>query len=161
MKNKITLLAVLTALTASASVVAEDKPVGSGPNPFSDCGIGAALFPKHDVAAVISNVIWDVGTTAVTSATASPETCSGKNAQAAAFIFETYDSLVEDTARGEGEHLSTLLSILKVSADKEAEVVASVRSEFREVISASSYESKTQVEKAEALYSIVSAKIAG
>ena len=35
-------------------------------NPYTDCGIGAALFPNTNWAAVTSNVIWDAGTTAVT-----------------------------------------------------------------------------------------------
>ena len=95
----------------SGSALAQDKEAGSGPNPFTDCGIGAALFPNTGWAAVTSNVIWDVGTTAVISATASPETCSGSSAQAAKFINDTYDSVIEDTARGDGEYVATLLEI--------------------------------------------------
>src|SRR5688572_5993856 len=51
-----------------AKAPAASKAPGAGPNPFSDCGIGAALFPKTGWAAVTSNVIWDIGTTALTSA---------------------------------------------------------------------------------------------
>ena len=51
-------------------------------NPYVDCGIGAALFPNTDWAAVTSNVIWDAGTTALISATASEDTCSGGDVSA-------------------------------------------------------------------------------
>jgi hypothetical protein len=40
-------------------------PTGSGPNPYSDCGIGAALFKDTEWAAVTSNVTWDLGTTEI------------------------------------------------------------------------------------------------
>ena len=36
-------------------------------NPWIDCGIGAMIFTETNWAAVISNVIWDLGTTAVIS----------------------------------------------------------------------------------------------
>ena len=93
-KITLALFAAMPMLTTMAPTAhAADAP-GSGPNPFSDCGIGAALFPETKWAAVTSNVIWDVGTTAVASATMSPQTCSGKQAKTAAFIYHTYDSLI-------------------------------------------------------------------
>lgn len=155
MKTTIKLISALALLSTATGVLAADKPAGSGPNPFSECGIGAALFPKTPVAAVISNVIWDVGTTAVTSATASPETCNGADVQAAAFIYETYDNLVEETAKGEGEHLAALLNILEVSDADKASVVAELRSDLAVIVSSADYSEKTQVEKAEALYNVV------
>ncbi|MDZ7924419.1 MAG: DUF3015 family protein [Marinagarivorans sp.] len=159
MKNTIKLVTSIALLTISAGSFAADKatkPTGSGPNPFSDCGIGAALFPNTPAGAVISNIIWDVGTTAVTSATASPETCSGKNVKAAAFIYETYDSLVEDTARGEGDHLSTLLEILDLEGSQKDSVAASIRAELATLVSADDYAKKSQLEKANDLYNILS-----
>lgn len=125
---------------------------GSGPNPFSDCGIGAALFPKHPVGAVISNVIWDIGTTALTSATASPETCNGEAVQTAAFILESYDSLAEDTARGEGVHLTTLLELMNVEEADKADFVASIRVSHADLVNSAGYASMTDAEKAEHLY---------
>ncbi|WP_333608907.1 DUF3015 family protein [Arsukibacterium sp.] len=142
---------LLVSLSVSAAANASKAP-GSGPNPFSDCGIGAALFPEHKVLAVSSNIIWDIGTTAVTSATASPETCSGKNVDAAAFILNSYDSLVEDTARGEGEHLTALLSILDVEQTAQADVVAAVRAEMAEQIAADAYIVANKTEKSQMFY---------
>lgn len=138
-------------MLAAGGVNAKDA-AGSGPNPFSDCGIGAALFPKHPVGAVISNVIWDIGTTALTSATASPETCSGDAVQTAAFILESYDSLVEDTARGEGAHLATLLELMDIDEAGKADFVTSVRISHADLVNSAEYASMTDAEKAEHLY---------
>ncbi|WP_213997686.1 DUF3015 family protein [Arsukibacterium sp.] len=152
---KYSAIAALTvSMTLSASAYA-DKAPGSGPNPFSDCGIGAALFPEHKVLAVTSNVIWDIGTTAVTSATASPETCSGKNVDAAAFILNSYDSLIEETARGEGEHLLALMNILEVTPEQHNKVIGSLRTEMSQHIADELYLSADKREKSQLYYSTV------
>lgn len=141
-------------ITALASVVHADekKAVGSGPNPFSDCGIGAALFSSNKVLAVTSNIIWDVGTTALTSATASPETCSGKNVTAARFILDSYNSLAEETARGSGEHLTTLMNILEVDQDKQASLIVAVRSQMAEAVASTEYNSADKIQKSSLFY---------
>lgn len=148
------LCAILTlsvSMALSASVHAAKAP-GSGPNPFSDCGIGAALFAENKVLAVTSNIIWDIGTTAVTSATASPETCSGKNVDAAAFILNSYDSIIEDTARGEGEHLAALMNILEVAPVKQAQIINDVRAQMSQHIADESYTAADKREKSELYY---------
>ena len=132
---------------------------GSGPNPYRDCGIGAALFPNTTWAAVTSNVIWDIGTTAVISATASPETCQGSSAQAARFINEAYDSVVEATARGEGEHLVALLEIYGCSAESQAGIVKSIRSDVGASVSSADYATLAPVEKAEQYFLIIDSEI--
>lgn len=142
-------LALVSILTFSGGVHAQ---TGTGPNPYRDCGIGAALFPNVNWAAVTSNVIWDVGTTAVISATASPETCQGQNVVAAAFIYETFDSLTEETAKGEGEHVATLFNILEVSEEQRADVLMSVRSAMSLHVDNSSFSALSKVDKAETFY---------
>lgn len=132
---------------------------GSGPNPYRDCGIGAALFPNTTWAAVSSNVIWDVGTTAVISATASPETCQGSSAQAARFINEAYDSVVEATARGEGEHLVALLEIYGCSAESQTGIVKAIRSDVGTSIGDADYATLAPVEKAEQYFLIIDSEI--
>lgn len=147
-----TLAVAVTSLVLTSGSFAESNSVGSGPNPFSDCGIGAALF-KNNVAATISNVIWDIGTTAVISATASPETCSGKETEAAAFIFESYEDLVVESAHGEGKHLTALMNILEVSSSDRDSVITSVRGDMSKDNSASI--SSEKVKKAEHFYNSV------
>ena len=157
--NKQLMTVLFAGMASISTTVIAQNSTGTGPNPYRDCGIGAALFPNVTWAAVSSNVIWDVGTTAVISATASPETCQNKNTQAAAFIFETYDSLAEETARGEGEHLATLLNILGVEAGNRTEVVTQLRNQMASIVGDVSYTSYDQLEKAESYYMAVMAAI--
>ena len=153
MKSKalaaITLLALCGATTPS---MAQNKAQGSGPNPFVDCGIGAALFPETHWAAVTSNVIWDIGTTAVTSATMSPETCSGKNMKAALFINDTYETLAEETAKGSGEHLSALMGIMECDSSRQAAAIQGTRANMARQVSTEGFESLSHTEKAAGFY---------
>ncbi|MEO0616607.1 MAG: DUF3015 family protein [Pseudomonadota bacterium] len=144
------------ALGTSSSVYAQ---TGSGPNPYRDCGIGAALFPETTWAAVSSNVIWDIGTTAVISATASPETCQGSAAAAAHFINQTYDMVVEATARGEGSHLVALLEIYGCNTQSQAGIVDAIRSDVGARIADDDYSALEHVEKAEQYFLILDGEI--
>jgi hypothetical protein len=148
------IFSVITLSSLLASPLMADKATGSGPNPYSDCGIGAALF-ENRVAATISNVIWDVGTTALTSATASPETCRTQEAKAAAFILESYDDLLVESSHGEGQHFAALMNILEVESDQQNTLISSVRADMGTQIGQNNYLSLTQLERAELLYNSV------
>jgi Protein of unknown function (DUF3015) len=146
-----TLLMAGNTLTAMAS----DKVAGAGPNPYSDCGIGAALFTDTKWAAVTSNVIWDIGTTAVTSATMSPQTCNGKSMKVAAFIKDTYEQLVEETATGEGAHLTAVLQLAGCSAAQLPQAASTLRDAVGVVVSQDGYSAMPSMEKAFQVYSAV------
>jgi hypothetical protein len=158
-------IGVTTALVLAVSCAGvnaeEKKEVGSGPNPFTDCGIGAALFPNTDWAAVTSNIIWDIGITASISATASPETCSKKKVAAAVFISNTYASLVEETAAGSGQHLTTLLNILECKEQNHAAVIDTVRADVAGNVNAADYTSQSHVDRASGYYNAVTSAVAG
>jgi len=122
--------AALFTTAASAQTTMRDQP-----NPWLDCGIGAMIFPDDnlEVGAGISNVIWDLGTTAVTSASSSPDTCNGlSNVKMAVFIERTYETLESEIAKGEGENLEALAEMVG-AADDEA-FVAALREEFSAVV---------------------------
>jgi hypothetical protein len=136
-------IATLFTLACSSSVIAQ-----SGPNPYKDCGIGAALFANTPWAAVSSNVIWDVGTTAVISGTASPETCSGSEYKTAMFINETYESLEQNFVQGEGQFIDTLSSIM--ACDSVASDI--LTQEVREKMIEQDTTDKTRLQKAENMY---------
>lgn len=149
----------LAALVSSASflpisAIAQDSP-GSGPNPYRDCGIGAAIFTNTGWAAATSNVIWDLGITAITSATSSPETCNAKNVEAAMFIHETLDNLVEETARGEDTHLASVLSIYSCPAEMNAAVVDGIRPIVAGQVTAEGYSALPRQERASQFYNTV------
>ena len=145
---------------AAQPAATTDKTPGSGPNPFTDCGIGAALFPSTHWAALSSNVIWDLGITAITSATASPQTCSGKKVAAAAFIRETYERLAEETARGEGEHLATVLNILECRGEQQVVAASATRDAMAPVVSQPEFGTLPRIEKAARFYQAVESAVA-
>lgn len=148
-----TFFALAVSMVSAPVLASEAKQAGSGPNPFSDCGIGAALFPTVKWAAVTSNVIWDVGTTALTSATASPETCSGKTIETAMFILDTYDSLIVEAAKGSGEHTATTLTLMGCKNEDQAAASGELRKSVEHAINDVNYTSQSRVEKASGYYS--------
>jgi hypothetical protein len=124
-------------------------------NPWLDCGIGAMIFTETGWAAAISNVIWDFGTTAVISDQSSQNTCNSKKAQTALYIGVNYASLSEETAKGDGKHLRTMLGIMGCDATAQTSVISSVRSEFGRELRSADYAVKTSAAKAEDFYNIV------
>lgn len=152
--SKVGLMVAVSCAVSNFALAQNGGEAGSGPNPFSDCGIGAALF-KNDAAAVISNVIWDVGTTAVTSATASPETCEGSSVAAAEFIHETYATLEIETVQGQGAHVAAVFDILECDADEHQALGQAVKADFAHLVKSETYLTKTDVQKSEDLYNIM------
>ncbi len=151
--NKIGAFTALVFSIGAMNVMAGEA--GSGPNPYVDCGIGGALFPDTHWAAISSNVIWDVGTTAVVSATASPETCNGKSVEIAEFINRTYDNLIEDTAKGEGEYVTAVFDIYGCNSKSQSAMISDLRGIVAAGISSPNYNEKTQLEKSELFYNNV------
>jgi len=159
MKKGVFALITTVALLSSVDNL-HAKEAGSGPNPYVDCGIGAALFPDTHWAAVSSNVIWDVGTTAVTSATASPETCQGKEVEVAEFINRTYNNLIEDTAKGEGQYLTAMLDIYGCKSSAKHQMITDLRKSVAKGLSSESYVTQTQIQKSEFFYNQINKIVA-
>lgn len=119
-------------------------------NPWKHCGIGAMIFDDNTTAAAISNVIWDSGTTAITSATISPDTCNSQEVNVAQFIDTTYDVLVTETAQGRGEHLSAALNL--VGCEANSQQVTELQKGLREDLSDSNFTSSEHADKAYSYY---------
>lgn len=102
-------------------------------------------------------MIWDVGTTAVTSATASPETCNAKDVATAQFILENYDNLAEETAKGQGAHLTAMFDVLGCQASAHGTMISTVRQNMATNVSQANYTNKSQIEKASDYYNAVNA----
>lgn len=153
MKKIVALVSSLVLMGAVASTThAQDKAAPK--NFFADCGIGGAIF-KNDIGAVLSNIVWDFGLTATTSGLSSPETCEGEDVAAATFIHQTYANLVEETAVGEGRHISALLDIYKCDANTRTSITSDVRSAFAQSLSADSYVALSDLNKSEQYFNIV------
>lgn len=151
MRNFIVILAAVMLLPLSAQ--AGQKTTGSGPNPYAECGIGAALFQDVHWAAVTSNVIWDLGTTAITSAVASPETCSAKKMKTAQLVIETLPELEKDLAMGEGNYVVALAETMGCSAQQDT-VISSMRGSYADVVSKVSYSDNEKADRAVNMYNV-------
>jgi len=151
----------LVVTAAMASVLSVNAFAESDPNPFANCGIGAALF-KNDTGAVISNVIWDLGSTALTSGVSSPNTCEGgPKAETAQFIYDSYNDLAEQTSKGKGEHITAMLNLAGCSSDTHADVLGIIREDFAKDVSQQGYAEQTALQKSESYYNSVSASTKG
>nr|WP_299240993.1 DUF3015 family protein [uncultured Halomonas sp.] len=142
-----TLVGVLGVSTAASAEVDKDNL-----NPWQHCGIGAAIFDNNETAAALSNVIWDSGTTAVTSATLSPDTCESEQVQVAQFIDDTYDVLAMETAAGEGEHLQTALSLAGCTASAQEGVIDALRTDLGSISADAGYGAMSHSDKAFEFY---------
>mgnify|MGYP001586532049 CR=1 FL=1 len=122
---------------------------------YKECGLGGMIAPRDPIIAVITNVIWDFGTTAVSSNVISPDTCSGVQQKAAAFIHDTYASLETDMASGYGAHLDTLMTLVGYESDAKQYLVKALRADFAKQVAAPGYTAKNRFERAEALYDLL------
>lgn len=115
---------------------------------YTECGLGAMIAPTNPTVAAITNVTWDLGTTAVSTNISSPESCNGGKAKTAAFIGKSYDDLELEIASGEGKYVDTLATMTTKD-------MADVRAEFSDLVASSEYTDMSKVEKVEKLYNIV------
>jgi len=125
------MLSTLMVSTLAASALMPVTAQAKGKiNPWQDCGIGAMIFPSNGAAAAISNIIWDLGTTAVTTNVSSQESCASDKAQTAMFIKATMPSLEQEVAIGEGEYVTAMLELRGCEATSHTEIIKAVRQEF-------------------------------
>jgi len=122
---------------------------------YIDCGLGAVIAPRTPVVAAITNVTFDLGTTAISSDISSPETCSGGQARMAAFVHDAYESLEVELAAGEGKYLDSLTALAGIEQDDKAAFVQNVRKQFAQSVAAADYTRQTLFTKAETLYNIL------
>ncbi len=149
----------ITGIILVAAVLALPQ-VASAKNIWRECGIGGMLFQKTGWAAITSNIIWDLGTTATSSNVSSDDLCEGSSASTASFIHETYTNLEEEVAVGEGKHLTAMMSMLGCS--DQGPVVDGIRDDLGQMMGRSDYSSLTRLQKAETFYnSAVSRAAAG
>lgn len=143
-KLKLSVATIAMTMLFTSQVHADERSFG---DIYKECGIGAMIFNDTPVAAAVSNIIWDLGTTAVSSNLSSAENCEGGKAKMASFIMKSYDNLEVEIASGEGKYMDTLVAM----TEKDVETL---RSEFSEVVASSEYSTLNQEQKAEKLYNI-------
>lgn len=107
---------ILTSAVALASVLAMPVQAQQGGRDigriYTECGLGGAIAPKSDVVAAITNITFDLGTTAISSNLSSPESCNGgKEVKTAALIINNTAAIEKEAAAGSGETLAALESV--------------------------------------------------
>ena len=129
---------------------------------YTDCGIGAMIAPSNDAVATITNVTWDLGTTAISSNISSPDSCAGGKQRLAAFIHDSYNELERNLASGSGSHLDALIVLAQydVRTEKDRQVrVKTLRDGFTKIVADPGYTQKNRYEKAKALYELVTEQV--
>ena len=129
--KKLTISALVASTLLAGNAIAEEKPTI---NPWKHCGIGAMIFDDNGTAAAISNIIWDLGTTAVSSKVSSEDSCEGKEIKTAQFIQDNYDQVIEETSQGAGTHLTAMLNMLEVEESQQPQVLKAIRSEIADQV---------------------------
>lgn len=155
--SKIASTAIAVVLMSTAQVANAARDFGAI---YIECGLGALIAPSTAWVAVITNITWDLGTTAITSEMSSPESCKGGQAKVAAMIYEAYPSIETELAQGRGEHLNAMFTLAGRDESEHAKLIAGLRAGFAPTVAAEDYTSKTRYEKAEALYDAVQAVVA-
>lgn len=147
------------ALACGALTLPQEADAREFADIYTDCGLGAMIAPNNDAVAAVTNVTWDLGTTAISSNASSPETCQGGEAESVALILRSYPELERDLANGEGEHLDALMSLVGVGAEQQTVVIESMRRDFASLVSADDYATSSRETKAAALYDLLYATI--
>ncbi|MCK5902286.1 MAG: DUF3015 family protein [Cocleimonas sp.] len=154
--SKKMLLAVIVSLsTLSIATTSQAREFGEI---YTQCGLGAMIFKKTPVVAAISNITWDLGTTAILSNASSEDQCQGSQVASAAFIHKSYASLEHDIAKGEGKHLNALMDIASCSNTSRAGVVTKVRADFATTAAKKGFATSSPYNKSKALYDIMQTK---
>jgi hypothetical protein len=119
-------LLIATAAVACFSANAAEEDI----NPWKHCGIGALIFDDNGTAAALSNIIWDLGTTAVSSQISSESSCEGNRTKTAMFIQDNFKQVMEQTTEGEGKHIDAMLEMLEVDSEKRETIIANLRAKI-------------------------------
>jgi len=120
---------------------------------YTDCGLGAMIAPTNSAVAAVTNVTFDLGTTAISSNMSSPESCKGGQGKVASFIYNSYEALENDLASGSGTYLDSLMVLAGHTQDQQKLEV--LRNGFVKIVANPSYIDQNRFEKAKALYDLV------
>jgi hypothetical protein len=152
MLKKISAMAIIAASVVAISAPAQAASGRSIEQVYKECGLGGVIFGNSSaILAIISNVTWDLGTTAALSDSLSPDTCISPSTKAAVFIKETFPTLEKDLAAGQGQHIAALSTIMSCPTASKA-----IRQDYARYTTTASYNDSNTAQNAEQLFQIVS-----
>lgn len=143
---------IATTLFATTAHAVKEQPASnrSIEDIYKQCGLGGIIFGKTSpLLAIISNVTWDLGTTAATSDASSQGVCYSPRVTAAVYLKTSFKSVEQDLVVGQGEHMQALNKIAGCSATSN-----SIRSQYAQYAQSTTYSASPE-KNADALYSIV------
>lgn len=130
---------------------------------YRECGIGGMIFKSdtesNRILAIVSNVIWDWGTTAILSDASSEENCQGGSVAAAAFAMQSYPAIERDLSKGEGEYLQTMLNLMGCEAGVQVSLTNDLRMDMATAMTVNGFQSTDRYGKASTLFNTVDARI--
>ncbi|MBB4843112.1 hypothetical protein HNP55_001631 [Paucibacter oligotrophus] len=153
MNKKAILVAALAVTGFAGSVQAREFA-----DIYTECGLGAMIAPNNAVVAAITNVTWDLGTTAISSNVSSADTCKGGQKKVASLLLNSYAQLETDLAKGEGQHLAALSDAAGCTAQAGTQFQVALRQDFAALVAKSGYAESGRMDKAAALYTVVEAQ---
>lgn len=119
---------------------------------YTECGLGAMIAPNNSAVAAVTNVTWDLGTTAISSNISSADSCQGGKKKVAALLLNSHAQVESDLAKGEGQHLAALSLAAGCSAASQSQFKVVLRREFAGLVAQPAYAQQAREVKAAALY---------
>ena len=156
MKKLFLVLLLTGVMIASVSITyAEETETKDLKGIYEECGIGAMLFPDWPIGASVSNFTWDWGTTASTSGLTTPGACKGGKAKLASYIYQSYDSIEKDLAKGDGKYLDMLVLLSEKTTEEKEMFTQDLRAKLREAVECDCYSGMDRLEKAKLMYKMI------
>jgi len=144
--------AALFAMGVASLLVSTQASARDFADIYTECGLGAMIAPKNEAVAAVTNVTWDLGTTAISSNISSADTCQGGKAKTAAYIFQSYAQLEQDLANGQGQHLSALMAVAGCTASAQSGVTISLRQGLADRSRSADFAAASRYDQAKAMY---------
>lgn len=126
---------------------------------YTQCGLGAMIAPSSDAVAAVTNVTWDLGSTAISSNISSPDTCQGGKKKVASLLLQSLPQIEQDLARGQGHYATTLLTSAGCAQAAHAPLLRAVRQDVAQLHAQSGYAAQSRVEKSAAVYDVVKQRV--
>ncbi len=156
--KKLVVVSAFAALACGLSTGVAAKDFASS---YVDCGLGAMFAQSIETegtrtaVAVVTNITWDWGTTAVSSGLSSEESCAGGKKKMASLLMNSYAQVENDLARGEGQYLTALQAAAGCQGAQAEAFNAAVRKDFSALAAKPGYTAQPLNVKAGNLFDVV------
>lgn len=152
--KKVFLAAVAATALVSGGVQARDFA-----DIYTQCGLGAMIAPTNEAVAAITNVTWDLGTTAISSNVSSADSCKGGQKKVASLLLQSLPQVEKDLAMGSGQYAAALVASAGCTAASHDQVISAVREDLADLAAQPTYAGMSRVEKSAALFNVVQKRV--